>query len=114
MRAPLSAIDVVRTIVLIAALATFALWGVFAWYDHFPWNVVAAVATPTLALVLWALFVSPRAVVRVHPFVRVLVELLIFAAATICWWSMGQAWIGIAFGVVAVATGVMAGRRSLS
>ena len=113
-RAPLTAVDIVRTVVLIAALATFALWGIMEWIDVFPWNIVIAVVAPALALTLWALFVSPRAVIQVHPFVRVLIELLIFAAATVAWWSMGQGLIGLAFAVVAVASGVVAGRRSLA
>ena len=50
----------------------------------------------------------------VHPFVRALVELLVYVAATMAWWSLGQAWIGIVFGVVAVTVGVLAGRRRLA
>ena len=67
-----------------------------------------------VALLIWALFVSPRAVFAVHPFVRALVELLVYVAATMAWWSLGQAWIGIVFGVVAVTVGVLAGRRRLA
>jgi hypothetical protein len=33
---------------------------------------------------------------------------------TLAWWSVGQAWIGLAFAVVAVAAGVIAGRRALA
>lgn len=113
-RAPLSAVDIIRTIVIIAALATFALWGALAWIDSFPWNIVAAVATPAIALTIWAVFVSPKAVVPVHPFVRVLIELLIFAAATIAWWSMGQGVIGLAFALVAIVSGVVVGRRTVA
>ena len=54
---------------------------------------------------------SPRAVLHVHPFVRAIVELLVYAGATVCLWSMGLAWIGVAFAVVAVTAGVIAGRR---
>ena len=36
---------------------------------------------------------------------------VVFLSATIAWWSLGQAWIGLAFAVVAVTTGVIAGRR---
>lgn len=111
-RRPVSPLEIVRVLVVVVALATFVLWGLAEW--PFPWNIVVAVVTPLVALLVWALFVSPRAVVPVHPFVRVLVELLIFASATAAWWSMGQSWIGIAYAVVAVATGVMTGRRALS
>lgn len=110
-RVTITPLEVVRTLVLIGALAAFALWGFTMW--PFPWGLVLGIATPALALLIWALFISQKAVLRLHVFVRVLVELLIYAAATIAWWSMGQAWIGIAFAVVAVATGVISGRRSL-
>ena len=64
--------------------------------------------------VLWGLVVSPRPVLRVHPFVRGLVELLIALSATIVWWSAGQAWVGLGFGVIAVVVGVLVGRKRLS
>ena len=50
----------------------------------------------------------------VHPFVRAIVELFVYAAATIAWWSMGQAWIGLVFAVVAVTFGALNGRRRLA
>ncbi|MGC5169124.1 YrdB family protein [Microbacterium sp. DT81.1] len=111
-RAPLAGLDIVRFLTEIFAFLTFALWGFLAW--PFPWNIVAGIAAPAAAILLWALFVSPKAVIPTHLFVRSFVELLIFASATIAWWSMGQTWIGIAFAVVAVTSGVLAGRRRLS
>jgi len=108
---PPSVLDIVRVIVLAVALISLALWGVFSW--PLPWNVVAAVGAPALVLLMWALFVSPRAVLKVHPFVRALVELAIYSSVTVAWWSMGQTWVGLAFAVVAVTCGLMAGRRAL-
>ncbi|MFE5409243.1 YrdB family protein [Microbacterium sp. NPDC056569] len=109
---PLAAIDLIAFVCQILAFGTLALWGFAMW--PFPWNIVAGIAAPVVAILLWALFVSPRAVFAVHPFVRAIVELLVYAAATAAWWSMGNAWIGLAFGVVAVTAGVVAGRRRLS
>lgn len=111
-RTPLSALDVLSFACALFAVATLAFWGFTAW--ELPWNIVMGLAAPVGALVLWGLIVSPRAVLSVHPFVRSLVELLIFVAATIAWWSAGQAWIGIGFGVVAVTVGVLTGRRRLA
>lgn len=108
-RAPLSAIDILAFLCELFAFATLAIWGFASW--PFPWNIVAGIGAPVLAIVIWALFVSPRAVFTVHPFVRAFVELLVYASATIAWWSMGQAWLGLLFGVVAVTIGVIAGRR---
>lgn len=106
------ALDVVRLLVLVFALLSLALWGFIAW--PLPANIVIGIVAPVAAILVWALFVSPKAVVPTHPFVRAVVELLIFASATIAWWSMGQAWIGLAFAIVAVASGVIAGRRTLA
>lgn len=111
-RAPLHAMDLLAFVCELFALGTLALWGFTAW--ALPWNIVAGLGAPLLAILVWALFVSPRAVVRVHPFVRALVELLVYAAATIAWWSMGQAWVGLVFGVIAVTAGLLAGRRRLA
>ena len=111
-RAPLSPLDIVAFVCELFAFASLALWGFAVW--SFPWNIVVGIAAPVIAILLWALFVSPRAVFAVHPFVRALVELLVYVSATMAWWSLGQAWIGLAFGVVAVTVGVLAGRRRLA
>ncbi|SDQ77294.1 YrdB family protein [Microbacterium sp. cf332] len=111
-RRSLSAIELVAFACQLFAFVTFAVWGFAAW--DFPLNLVAGIGAPIVAILLWALFVSPRAVLAVHPFVRALVELFVYASATIAWWSMGHAWIGLVFGVVAVASGVVAGRRRLA
>ena len=111
-RPALSAVDVVAFLCELFAFGTLAFWGFTAW--PFPWNIVVGIFAPVTAILVWALFVSPRAVFRVHPFVRALVELLVYAAATLAWWDSGNAWIGLAFAVVAVTTGLVAGRRRLA
>ena len=111
-RQALTALDLVRVVVLIAAIASLALWGFASW--DLPWNIVIGIGAPVTALLLWALFLSPRPVLGVHPFLRALVELLIYVGVTIAWWSMGQALIGTAFALVAVVAGVLSGRRALT
>lgn len=108
----LSALDLLSFLCTLFAVASLAIWGFTAW--DLPWSIVFGVAAPLATLVVWGLFASPRAVIRVHPFVRGLVELLIYLSATIAWWSAGQAWIGLGFAVVAVVVGVLAGRRRLT
>ena len=108
-RAPLSAIDILAFLCGLLAFASLAIWGFVFW--PFPWNIVVGIAAPVVAILVWALFVSPRAVLAVHPFVRALVELLVFVSATMAWWSMGAPWIGLGFAIVAVTVGVIAGRR---
>lgn len=111
-RPPLSALDLVAFLCEIVVFVVLAIWGFASW--PFPWNIVAGIVTPVVAILLWALFVSPRAVFAVHPFVRAIVELLVYAAATAALWSMGLVWVGLGYAIVAVAVGVVAGRRRLA
>ncbi len=111
-RSRITPLDIVRVGVLIAALASLVVWG-FAEFS-LPLSLVVGVGAPALMLILWALFLSPRPVLRVHAFIAAIVELAIYAAVTMAWWAMGQAWIGIAFALVAVAAGLVAGRRRLA
>ena len=112
MRPRPTAVEIGSVLCGVAAFVTLAIWGFTGW--PFPWNIVAGIGAPLLALVVWALFVSPRAVLAVHPFIRAIVELFVYAAATIAWWSMGHAWIGLVFAIVAVTFGALNGRRRLA
>jgi hypothetical protein len=108
-RRPLSAVEVLAFVCEIVAFAVLAVWGFAVW--PFPWNIAVGIATPAAAILLWALFVSPRAVFAMHPFVRAIVELLVYGAATAAFWAMGLTWVGLAYAVVAVTAGAIAGRR---
>lgn len=111
-RTPITPLDIIRVVVLVAALASFALWGFAEWTP--PWSIILGVGLPLVVLAAWALFLSPRPVLRAHPFIRALVELLIYVGVTMAWWSMGELWIGVGFAVVAVTTGLFVGRRALA
>ena len=106
-----SVLDVLRLLTELAALAALAVWGFLAWAA--PWNIVVGIGAPVLAILAWALFVSPKAVIAVHPFLRAIVELAVFLAATIALWDLGLPWVGVAFGVVAVVVGLLHNRRAL-
>lgn len=111
-RPNVTALDVVRAIVLVVAIGTLALWGFATW--PLPWNIVLGIGAPLIVLLVWALFLSPRAVLGLHPFLRAAVELLIYVGVTIAWWLMDQPLIGVAFAVVAVGAGLVSGRRRLA
>ena len=111
-RPNITALDIVRVIVLVVTIGTLALWGFAIW--PFPWNVVLGIGAPVVVLLIWALFLSPRPVLRLHPFLRAAVELLIYVGVTIAWWLMDQPIIGVAFAVVAVGAGVVSGRRHIA
>lgn len=104
-------LDIIRVVVLVTAIASLALWGFVMW--TFPWNIVLGIGAPAIVLLIWALLLSPRPVLTVHPFVRAAVELLVYVGVTLAWWSMDQAWVGLGFAVVAVTAGLFAGRRNL-
>ncbi|MGL3149508.1 YrdB family protein [Microbacterium sp. A82] len=110
-RPNIAPLDIIRAVILVAAIASLVLWGFAMW--AFPWNLVFGIGAPLLVLVIWALFLSPRPLLRLHPFVRAVVELLIYAGVTVVWWSMDQAWVGLGFALVAVTAGLFAGRRNL-
>lgn len=103
--------DVVRLLVELFALFSFGFWGFVAW--PLPWNIVFGIATPVFALLVWALFRSPKAVVRLDAFGKGLVEIAIMGAAALVWLTMGQWIIALVFGVVATVSGVIQGRREL-
>lgn len=108
-RAPLAPIDILAFVSELFAFVTLAIWGFSSW--PLPWNIVVGILAPVAAILVWALFVSPRAVLAVHPFIRAVIELLVYAAASMAWWSMGATWLGLGYGVAAVVIGVLAGRR---
>lgn len=110
-RPQITPLEIVRAVILVVAVVSLALWGFAEW--PFPWNAVLGIGTPVVLLVVWALLLSPRPVLRVHPFLRAAIELLAYVGVTIAWWSMGQTWIGLGFAVVAVATGLASGLRAL-
>jgi hypothetical protein len=102
--------DLVRFLLEIFAIVTLGIFGFTAF--ELPWPGVAlGIGLPLLALVLWGLFRSPRAVFRVDPFVKALVEIAVFSAAAIAWWIMGQPVVAIVFAVVSAVSGIINGRR---
>lgn len=110
-RPRVTVLDVLRLVSQILAYASVALWGFLAW--PLPWSIVIGVAAPIAAILVWALFVSPKAVLAVHPLVRTVVELLVFVSATLALWALNLAWAGVAVGVFCVVVGVFANRRAI-
>jgi len=111
-RPNITPLDIVRSIVLVVSVGTLALWGFATW--PLPWNVVLGIGAPLVVLLVWALFLSPRPMLRLHPFLRAAVELLIYVGVTIAWWLMDQPVVGIAFAIVAIGAGLVSGRRRIA
>jgi hypothetical protein len=104
--------DVVRLLLELFAFFSLGFWGFTMWPG--PWlNIVVGIGAPVFAILVWALFRSPRAVVPLDAFGKALIEILIMGSAALAWLTLGQPIVAAVFGVVAVISGVFAGRREL-
>jgi hypothetical protein len=104
--------DILRFLLELFAIFSLGFWGFVAW--PLPWNFVVGIGAPAIAIVLWALFRSPKAVLRVDAFVKALVEVVVMAAAAFAWWDLGQPVVAIVFAVVATASGIVNGRKEFA
>ena len=81
----------------LAALAAFAWWG----WPVVGWLVALAVA------VMWGLAVAPKATHRLPDPPRLLVELVIFASATVAFYSTAGVAVAAVFGALAIVSAVL-------
>ncbi|MFF2271394.1 YrdB family protein [Agromyces sp. NPDC058136] len=105
--------DILRFFLELFAFVSLGIWGFMAF--PLPWpGVLIGIGAPLVAIVAWALFMSPKAVFRIDPFGKALVEIAIFSAAAIGWWMLGQPVVAIVFAVVAAVSGIINGRKELA
>ena len=105
--------DVLRFFLELFAFVSLGIWGFMAF--PLPWpGVLIGIGAPLVAIVAWALFMSPKAVFRIDPFGKALVEIAIFSAAAIGWWMLGQPVVAVVFAVVAAVSGIINGRKELA
>ncbi len=104
--------EVLRFLLELFAFVSLGIWGFLAF--PLPWpGVLVGIGAPVLAILLWALFVSPKAVFRIDPFGQALVEIAVFSAAALGWWMLGQPIVAVVFAVVAAVSGILHGRKQL-
>lgn len=104
--------DILRFVLELFAVVSLGIWGFVAW--PLPWNIVIGIAAPAFAIVLWALFRSPKAVLHVDAFVKAIVEVAVMGSAAFAWWSLGQPIVAVVFAVIATASGLINGLREFS
>lgn len=104
--------DILRFFLELFAIVSLGIWGFLMW--PLPWNIVIGIGAPALAIVLWGLFRSPKAVFKVDAYGKALVELLVMGAAVFAWIHLGVWWVGVVFGVLAVISGVINGRKEFA
>lgn len=104
-------LDVLAFVLELVAFAVLAVWG-FARFPV-PVNVVVGIVAPLVAIALWALFRSPRAVLRADAYVKALVQIVVMGAAVFAFVDLGAWIVGLVFAVLAVAVGLVTGRREI-
>ncbi|WP_375163397.1 YrdB family protein [Herbiconiux oxytropis] len=104
--------DVLHLVLEIFLFVSLGIWGFLTW--PFPWNIVVGIVAPLLAILIWALFLSPRAVIAIDSFGRALVEIALVMAAALAWFTLGQPIVAVVFAVLAIGSGVIAGRKALT
>jgi hypothetical protein len=88
------AVGIVRFACEIAAVAAIVWWG---------WPVVG-ILLGIAVIAVWGAWVAPKAQRRLPDPMRLLVELVIFALATVAFAEVGQTVLAVVFAVASVAT----------
>ena len=97
---------VVRFLLELFAFFTLGYWGYLAW--PFPWpGILFMIGAPLFAIVVWGLFRSPRAIVRVDIVGRGIVEIAVMGSAVIAWAMLGHPVVAVVFGVIALVSGII-------
>jgi hypothetical protein len=95
----------VKFLLELAAFAALAYWG--ATIGHGGWAVVAAIAAPAAAVVIWGLFAAPRAKRRLPLPARAPLELAVFGLAAGGLAAAGAVILAIIFGAVVIVNAVL-------
>ncbi|WP_125098506.1 DUF2568 domain-containing protein [Leucobacter chromiireducens] len=95
----------------LVAIVVITVWGFLSWPLPFP-GIFTGLGLLVLSVLLWALFLSPRPVLRVDYFAAALFELMLLAAAVAALLSLGIFWVWPAlFGVAGAVVGYLTSRR---
>ena len=97
---------VLKFLLELAAFGAFAYWGATAVSGAF--SVVLAIATPAVAIVLWARFAAPRSKRRLATAARIRFELSVFGLAILALFVADATIAAIALAVLAAtSTGLL-------
>lgn len=94
-----------RFLLELSAIGLVAYWGWRA--GPGAWSWVLAVAAPLVVIAVWWLFVAPKAAIELARPARFAIELGVWTAAAAALWATGHERLGVAFLVVAVASGTL-------
>lgn len=100
----------IRFVLELTALTVVAVWG-FTLDAALPVRILAGVGAPVVLATGWGLFASPRARWFLPLVGRLVVEVIVFGAATWALVDLGQPWWAVAFAGVVVANSTLVHAR---
>jgi Protein of unknown function (DUF2568) len=92
-------------VVELGGLAAAAYSGWEATSDAGRWYL--AVAAPSAFVLVWGLFISPRARIQVSKHVALAIEFVLLGLVAVGLAVAGSVWLGIAYGAVALVSGAL-------
>ena len=105
------AMQAVRALFHLAAIVIVTVWGFLDWELPFP-GIFVGIGALALSLLVWALFLSPRPVLRTDRFGQALIELLLLAGAVGALLTLGAPWwIAAPFGLIGAVLGYFASAK---
>lgn len=100
----------VRAVIHLLVVISVTLWGFLTWPA--PWFVLAGIGFGLFSVLLWALFLSPKPVLRTDRFGQALIELLFIAAGVGAALGLGMFWLPVVvIGVIGAVIGYAVGSR---
>lgn len=106
----MSILSALRSVVHLLLILSIAAWGFYAWTLPLP-GVLIGLGMLLAAVLVWALFLSPKPVLGVDRFGQSIIELLLIAGAVAALLAIGVFWvIPVALGIVAVIVGFLAAK----
>jgi hypothetical protein len=101
--------QLLRAICHLGAVLVITFWALTAWPLPLPLpGLLTGAAALVLTVLIWALFLSPKPVLRTDRFGQALIELLLIAGAVGALLSLGANWVvAVLFGLVAAVIGYL-------
>lgn len=108
----MSILFALRSVVHLLLILSIAAWGFLAYAFPFP-GLLIGLGMLVAAVIVWALFLSPKPVLAVDRFGQSIVELLLIAGAVASLLTLGVFWVvPVLLGLVAVVIGFLAARSA--
>lgn len=104
-------LQLVRALFHLAAVVIVTVWGFMSWPLPFP-GLIGGFGFLALSVVIWALFLSPKPMLRTDRFGQALVELMLLAAAVAALLFLGVFWVWpVLFGIAGATVGFIVSAR---